>query len=43
MGQPDIYPSILSAAVVEKLSAIYDLIYGNKLPDKAVVVAKSAA
>jgi hypothetical protein len=30
-------------AVVEKLSAIHDLIHGNKLPDRAVVVAKPAA
>jgi hypothetical protein len=43
MGQSDIYPFILSAAVVEKLSAIHDLIHGNKLPDKAELVAKSAA
>lgn len=43
MGQPDIYPFILSTAVVEKLCAIHDLIHGNKLPNKAGVVAKSAA
>ena len=35
MGLTDIYPFILSPAVVEKLSAIHDLIHGNKLPDKA--------
>ena len=43
MGQPDLYPFILSSAVVEKLSAIHDLIHGNKLPDKASVVSKTAA
>ena len=43
MGQPDLYPFILSPAVVEKLSAIHDLIHGNKLPDKALVVSKTAA
>jgi hypothetical protein len=35
MGLLDIYPFILSPPVVEKLSAIHDLIHGNKLPDKA--------
>ena len=35
MGLLDIYPFILSPAVVEKLSAIHDLIHGNKLPVKA--------
>lgn len=32
MGLQDIYPFILSPPVVEKLSAIHDLIHGNKLP-----------
>jgi hypothetical protein len=39
MGLMDIYPFILSPPVVEKLSAIHDLIHGNKLPvreEKAV-------
>ena len=40
MGLPDIYPFILSPAVVEKVSAIHNLIHGNKLPVK---VAKAAA
>jgi hypothetical protein len=31
MGMQDIYPFILSAPVVGKLSAIHDLIHGNKL------------
>jgi len=43
MGLFDIYPFILSPVVVEKLSAIHDLIHGNKLPDKVLVPAKSAA
>jgi hypothetical protein len=43
MGLLDIYPFILSPAVVEKLSAIHDLIHGNKLPDKMLVPARSAA
>jgi hypothetical protein len=30
MGLLDIYPFILSPPVVEKLSAIHDLIHGNK-------------
>jgi hypothetical protein len=43
MGLLDIYPFILSPVVVEKLSAIHDLIHGNKLPDKVLVPAQSAA
>ena len=39
MGLSDIYPFILSPPVVEKLSAIHDLIHGNKLPDKAAEAA----
>jgi hypothetical protein len=35
MGLQDIYPFILSPPVVAKLSAIHDLIHGNKLPDQA--------
>ncbi len=31
MGQPDIYPFILSPAVVRKLGAIHDLVHGNRL------------
>jgi hypothetical protein len=34
MGLPDIYPFILSPPVVEKLSAIHDIIHGNALPKK---------
>jgi hypothetical protein len=34
MGLLDIYPFILSPPVVEKLSAIHDLIHGNTLPVK---------
>ena len=29
MGLPDLYPFILSPAVVEKLSVIHDLVHGN--------------
>jgi hypothetical protein len=36
MGLPDIYPFILSPPVIEKLSAIHDLIHGNTLPGNAV-------
>ena len=43
MGLQDIYPFILSPPVVEKLSAIHDLIHGNQLPEKALVDAKSTA
>ena len=32
MGLQDMYPFTLSPPVVEKLSAIHDLIHGNKLP-----------
>ena len=39
MGLMDIYPFILSPPVVEKLSAIHDLIHGNKLPVKGVKAA----
>ena len=39
MGLMDIYPFILSPPVVEKLSAIHDLIHGNKLPVKEVKAA----
>jgi hypothetical protein len=35
MGLPDIYPFILSPRVVEKLSAIHDLVHGNELPSQA--------
>jgi hypothetical protein len=34
MGQSDIYPFILSPPVVEKLSAIHNLVHGNALPVK---------
>ena len=43
MGLLDIYPFVLSPTVVEKLSAIHDLIHGDKLPDKVLVPAQSAA
>ncbi len=39
MGLPDIYPFILSPAVVQKVSAIHDLIHGNKLPVKVAMAA----
>ena len=42
MGQQDIYPFILSPPVVEKLSAIHDLVHGNKLPEKMPADAKTA-
>jgi len=35
MGQPDLYPFILSPRVVEKLSAIHDLVHGTKIPTTA--------
>jgi hypothetical protein len=31
MGQPDIYPFILSPSVIKKLGAIHDLIHGDKI------------
>src|ERR1700693_5611863 len=31
MGQPDVYPFILSPAVVKKLGAIHDVIHGEKI------------
>ncbi len=31
MGQPDIYPFILSPAVIKKLGAIHDLVHGDRL------------
>jgi hypothetical protein len=40
MGLQDIYPFILSPPVVDKLSAMHNLIHGNKLPEKAPVAAK---
>jgi hypothetical protein len=43
MGLQDIYPFILSPPVVEKLSAMHDLIHGNKLPEKAPFEAESVA
>ncbi|HUC49746.1 MAG TPA: putative zinc-binding peptidase [Xanthobacteraceae bacterium] len=42
MGLPDIYPFILSPPVVEKLSAIHDLIHGNALPAKAAAGATAS-
>ncbi|MFZ0373787.1 MAG: putative zinc-binding metallopeptidase, partial [Xanthobacteraceae bacterium] len=39
MGLLDVYPFILSPPVVEKLSAIHDLIHGNKLPVREVEAA----
>jgi hypothetical protein len=41
MGLQDIYPFILSPPVVEKLSAIHDLIHGNGLPEKTPAVPAS--
>ncbi len=45
MGQSDIYPFILSPPVIEKLSAIHNLIHGNKPPAKGTGAGriKSAA
>jgi hypothetical protein len=34
MGQPDIYPFILSPAVIKKLGAIHDLVHGDRLSTK---------
>lgn len=42
MGLPDIYPFILSPPVIEKLSAIHDLIHGNTLPASTVAGAKGS-
>jgi hypothetical protein len=39
MGLSDIYPFILSPPVIEKVTAVHDLIHGNKLPDKAARAA----
>ncbi len=39
MGLLDLYPFVLSPMVIEKLSAIHDLVHGNKLPDKVLVPA----
>jgi len=36
-------PLTLSPPVVDKLSAIHDLVHGNKLPDKVLVPDQSAA
>jgi hypothetical protein len=43
MGLTDIYPFILSPGVIGKLSAMHDLLHGNKLPDKVPAAAQSAA
>jgi hypothetical protein len=43
MGLPDIYPFILSPPVVEKLSAIHDLVHGNNLPVNAPAGSKPVA
>jgi hypothetical protein len=43
MGLTDIYPFILSPGVIGKLSAMHDLIHGNKLPEKVPAAAQSAA
>jgi hypothetical protein len=37
MGLLDIYPFVLSPNVIEKLTAIHDLVHGNKLPGKVLV------
>jgi hypothetical protein len=31
MGQPDVYPFILSQAVIKKLGAIHDFVHGDKI------------
>jgi len=31
MGQPDVYPFILSPAVIKKLGAIHDVVHGDKI------------
>jgi hypothetical protein len=31
MGQPDVYPFILSPAVIKKLGAIHDFVHGEKI------------
>ncbi|HEX4411249.1 MAG TPA: putative zinc-binding peptidase [Xanthobacteraceae bacterium] len=43
MGLLDLYPFVLSPEVIEKLSAIHDLVHGNKLPDKVLVPAAAPA
>jgi hypothetical protein len=43
MGLPDLYPFILSPAVVGKLSAIHNLIHGTMLPHKTFAAAESVA
>jgi hypothetical protein len=43
MGLQDIYPFILSPPVVEKLSAIHDIIHGNALPVKSQTAPTSQA
>ncbi len=39
MGMLDAYPFVLPPAVVDKVSAIHDLIHGNTLPDKKTQAA----
>jgi hypothetical protein len=43
MGQPDVYPFILSPAVIRKLGAIHDLIHGDRLARETVGQAAPAA
>ena len=31
MGQPDVYPFILSPAVIKKLGAIHDFVHGDPI------------
>jgi hypothetical protein len=31
MGQPDVYPFILSPAVIKKLGAIHDFVHGDRV------------
>ena len=35
MGLPDLYPFVLSPAVMEKLGVVHDLVHGNKVVSKA--------
>jgi hypothetical protein len=43
MGQPDIYPFILSPAVIKKLGAIHDLVHGDGLLATEPAAPKPAA
>ena len=43
MGQPDIYPFILSPAVIKKLGAIHDLVHGDRLSTSTDLAPAPAA